>query len=150
MKTVTILTALTLLFLTSCTTLSPEHIRGHQWLYGQGYRIGDQLQFDNKTFSFNEDTIMKSNLPIAVVVMSSGDLLGNNNDITIQSLATGEEGLYHEKWSWNVKRERTRDAFINPINYFNPINQPLVNLLTDQLVNLQIQSLFTLINPLTC
>jgi hypothetical protein len=29
--------------------------------------------------------------------MSSGDLLGNNNDITIQSLATGEEGLYHEK-----------------------------------------------------
>ncbi|AEV97348.1 hypothetical protein A4D02_16725 [Niastella koreensis] len=98
MKTVTALTALSLLlFTTSCTTLSTEHIRGHQWLYGQGYRIGDQLQFDNTTFSFNGDTIMKSNLPVAVVVMSSGDLLGNNNDITIQSLATGEEGLYHEK-----------------------------------------------------
>jgi hypothetical protein len=97
MKTVTLLTVLSLPLITSCTTLSPEHIRGHKWLYGQGYRIGDQVQFDNKTFSFNGDTIMRSNLPIAVVVMSSGDLLGNNNDITIQSLATGEEGLYHEK-----------------------------------------------------
>ena len=97
MKTVTLLTVVSLPLVTCCTTLSPEHIRDHQWLYGQGYRIGDQLQFDNKTYSFNGDTILKSNLPIAVIVMSSGDLLGNNNDITIQSLATGEEGIYHEK-----------------------------------------------------
>ena len=97
MKTAALLTVLSLPLVTSCTTLSPEHIRNHNWLYGQGYHIGDWLQFDNKTYSFNGDTILKNNLPIAVIVMSTGDLLGNNNDITIQSLATGEEGLYHEK-----------------------------------------------------
>jgi hypothetical protein len=97
MKTATILTILSIPLFTCCTTLSPEHIKDHQWLYGEGYRIGDKLQFDNKTFSVNGDTILKSNLPVAVVVMTSGDLLGSNNDITIQSLATGEEGLYHEK-----------------------------------------------------
>jgi hypothetical protein len=97
MKTATILTILSIPLFTCCTTLSPEHIKDHQWLYGEGYRIGDKLQFDNKTFSVNGDTILRSNLPVAVVVMTSGDLLGSNNDITIQSLATGEEGLYHEK-----------------------------------------------------
>jgi len=97
MKTLTILTLLAAPFLPSCTTLSPDHIKDHRWLYGEGYRLGDKLQFDNKNFSFNGDTILKSNLPVAVVVMTSGDLLGNNNDITIQSLATGEEGLYHEQ-----------------------------------------------------
>ncbi|OQP56355.1 hypothetical protein A4R26_26035 [Niastella populi] len=66
-------------------------------MYGEGYRIGDQLQFDNKNFSFNGDTILKRNVPVAVVVMTSGDLIGSNNIITIQSLATGEEGMYHEK-----------------------------------------------------
>jgi hypothetical protein len=98
MKTRTTLTILSLpLLIFSCTSLSNDHIQGHQWLYGQGYRIGDKLQFDNKTYRIESDTILKSNLPIAVVVMTSGDLLGNNNDITIQSLATGEEGLYHEQ-----------------------------------------------------
>src|SRR5687767_14138904 len=97
MKTPTILSILSISLLPCCTTLSPDHIKGHQWLYGEGYRIGDKLQFDNKTFSVKGDTILKSNLPIAVVVMTSGDLLGSNNNITIQSLATGEEGLYHEK-----------------------------------------------------
>lgn len=97
MKTLTILTLLASPFMPCCTTLSPDHIKDHQWLYGEGYHLGDKLQFDNKTYSFHGDTILKSDLPVAVVVMTSGDLLGNNNDITIQSLATGEEGLYHEK-----------------------------------------------------
>ncbi len=97
MKTLSILCILCILLLPSCTTLSPEHIKDHQWLYGEGYRIGDQLQFDNKNFSFNGDTILKRNVPVAVVVMTSGDLIGSNNIITIQSLATGEEGMYHEK-----------------------------------------------------
>ena len=97
MKTGTVLTVLSIPLLTCCTTLSPDHIKDHQWLYGGGYRISDKLQFDNKTYSFHGDTILKSDLPVAVVVMTSGDLLGSNNDITIQSLATGEEGLYHEK-----------------------------------------------------
>jgi hypothetical protein len=97
MKTGTVLTILSIPLFACCTTLSPDHIKGHQWLYGGGYRIGDKLQFDNKSFSFHGDTILKSDLPVAVVVMTSGDLLGSNNDITIQSLATGEEGLYHEK-----------------------------------------------------
>jgi hypothetical protein len=85
------------LLILSCTSLSNDHIKGHRWLYGEGYRISDHLQFDNKSLSIDGDTILKSNLPIAIVVMTSGDLLGNNNDITIQSLATGEEGLYHEQ-----------------------------------------------------
>jgi len=97
MKTLAILTVLSMSILPHCTTLSPEHIKDHQWLYGGGYRLGDKLQFDNKNFSFNGDTILKRDVPVAVIVMSSGDLLGSNNDITIQSLATGEEGVYHEK-----------------------------------------------------
>lgn len=97
MKTLSILSILCIPLLPHCTTLSPEHIKDHQWLYGGGYRLGDKLQFDNKNFSFNGDTILKRDIPVAVIVMSSGDLLGNNNDITIQSLATGEEGFYHEK-----------------------------------------------------
>jgi hypothetical protein len=97
MKTLAILAILSIPLLPHCTTLSPEHIRDHQWLYGEGYHLGDKLLFDNKSFSFNGDTILKRNVPVAVIVMTSGDLLGNNNDITIQSLATGEEGLYHEK-----------------------------------------------------
>ncbi|HUP12188.1 MAG TPA: hypothetical protein VM187_08260 [Niastella sp.] len=97
MKTLAILSMLSTPLLPHCTTLSPDHIKDHQWLYGGGYRLGDKLQFDNKNFSFNGDTIMKRDVPVAVIVMSSADLLGNNNDITIQSLATGEEGLYHEK-----------------------------------------------------
>ncbi|THU35899.1 hypothetical protein FAM09_21135 [Niastella caeni] len=97
MKTIILLTILSSPFFPACTTLSPDHIKDHQWLYGEGYRLGDQLKFDNKTYSTRGDTILKSNLPVAVIVMTSGDLLGSNNDITIQSLATGEEGLYHEK-----------------------------------------------------
>jgi hypothetical protein len=97
MKTLTLLALLSSAFFSACTTLSPDHIKDHQWLYGEGYRISDKLQFDDKTFSFHGDTILKSNLPVAVIVMTSGDLIGSNNDITIQSLATGEEGLYHEK-----------------------------------------------------
>lgn len=97
MKTLTILTTLSTSFLLSCTTLSPDHIKGHQWLYGEGYRIGDKLQFDNKKYSIDGDTILRSQVPVAVIVMTSGDLLGSNNDITIQSLATGEEGLYHQQ-----------------------------------------------------
>ena len=97
MKTLAILAVLSLPLLPHCTTLSPEHIKDHQWLYGGGYRLGDKLLFDNKNFSFNGDTILKRDVPVAVIVMSSGDLLGSNNDITIQSLATGEEGVYHEK-----------------------------------------------------
>ena len=97
MKTLTILAVLSLPLLPHCTTLSPEHIKDHQWLYGGGYRLGDKLLFDNKNFSFDGDTILKRDVPVAVVVMTSGDLLGSNNDITIQSLATGEEGVYHEK-----------------------------------------------------
>jgi hypothetical protein len=97
MKTLSILCILCIPLLPCCTTLSPEHIKDHQWLYGEGYRIGDKLQFDNKNFTFDGDTILKRNIPVAVVVMTSGDLLGSNNIITIQSLATGEEGMYHEK-----------------------------------------------------
>jgi hypothetical protein len=97
MKTLTILSLLSISLLPHCTTLSPDHIKNHQWLYGQGYRIGDKLQFDNKSYSVRGDTILKSDLPVAVVVMTSGDLIGNNNIITIQSLATGEEGMYHEQ-----------------------------------------------------
>lgn len=97
MKTLAIVAVLSIPLLPHCTTLSPEHIKDHQWLYGGGYRLGDKLLFDNKNFSFNGDTILKRDVPVAVVVMTSGDLLGSNNDITIQSLATGEEGVYHEK-----------------------------------------------------
>ena len=98
MKTRSILSALALPFLLiSCAPLSNDHIQSHQWLHGDGYNIGDHLKFDNKTFTIREDTILRSELPVAVVVYSSGDLLGSNNDITIQSLATGEEGMYHQQ-----------------------------------------------------
>lgn len=97
MKTQTILTTLLIPLAIGCTTLSNDHIKGHQWLYGEGYRISDRIAFDNNNFRIDGDTIKKSNLPIAVIVMTSGDLLGSNNDITIQSLATGEEGLYHQQ-----------------------------------------------------
>lgn len=98
MKTKNILPVLALPFvLLSCTTLTNDHIESHQWYHGKGYNIGDHLQFDNRKYSIRRDTILRSDLPVAVVVYSSGDLIGNNNDITIQSLATGEEGLYHER-----------------------------------------------------
>jgi hypothetical protein len=98
MKTQTCLCAIALTcLLISCTTLTQEHIKSHQWFHGKGYSIGDRLAFDDDTYSMREDTILKSDLPVAVVIYSSGDLLGRNNDITIQSLATGEEGLYHER-----------------------------------------------------
>jgi hypothetical protein len=73
MKTKTCLCAAALPFLLlSCTTLTHEHIKSHQWFHGQGYSIGNRLSFDDKAYSIRKD-------------------------ITIQSLATGEEGLYHEK-----------------------------------------------------
>lgn len=99
MKTHTILSTLALPFiLISCTTLSNDHIQKHHWYHGQGYNIGNRLQFDNKIYSIRSDTILRSDLPVAVVIYSSGDLLGGrNNDIIIQSLATGEEGKYHEQ-----------------------------------------------------
>jgi hypothetical protein len=98
MKTQTYLCAAALPFLLlSCTSLTHDHIKSHQWFHGQGYNIGDRLAFDDKTYTIRQDTILRSDLPVAVVVYSSGDLLGSNNDITILSLATGEEGLYHEK-----------------------------------------------------
>ena len=98
MKARTALVLLSIPWTISCTTLSPDHIKDHHWLYGEGYRLGDRLEFNSKQFRIDGDTILKSDLPVAVVIMTSGDLLGgNNNDITIQSLATGEEGLYHEQ-----------------------------------------------------
>jgi hypothetical protein len=84
--------------LISCAPLSNDHIQQHQWFHGDGYNIGNKLQFDNKTYTIREDTILRKEMPVAVVVYSSGDLLGgSNNDITIQSLATGEEGQYHQQ-----------------------------------------------------
>jgi|SRR5687767_9535789 hypothetical protein len=98
MKTKSILSILALpCLLFSCTTLTTDHIEKHQWFHGDGYNIGDRLQFDNKTYTIRADTILRRDMPVAVVVYSSGDLLGSNNDIIIQSLATGEEGKYHEQ-----------------------------------------------------
>jgi hypothetical protein len=97
MKTKTFLAVLALPFaLFSCTTLSNDHIQSHQWYHGEGASIGKRIDFD-KTYTIRQDTILRSELPVAVLVYSSGDLIGNNNSIAIQSLATGEEGTYHEQ-----------------------------------------------------
>ena len=72
-------------------------IRKIHWKYGEGFNIGDWLEFDNGTYSIEGDTIYKNDKPIAIVLAVKGGILGDDDEMDIKSINGTEKGTYHSK-----------------------------------------------------
>ena len=82
--------------LTNCSS-DTEYVRSHEWKYGSGFHMGDWLGFDNTTlYEVRHDTIFMEGFARAVVVEIARQA-GEDVELRIRSLETGEEGVYHEK-----------------------------------------------------
>lgn len=86
---------LLLLFLCGCNRIKNNEIRKSWWLYGEGYNIGDVLQFDDA--SLKGDTIYMKGRPVALIVDCSKEFYRNSAVLEIESLNTHEIGTYHDK-----------------------------------------------------
>lgn len=83
-----------------CQKSDSEIVAARQWKYGEGYRIGDWIEFSedkNKGLFVSNDTIYKNGTPEAVI-----DALDYNFDhyvLTIHSLDNKQSGTYIDKGS---------------------------------------------------
>ena len=89
------LSILGLLFLIGYDHMKNEEIKKSGWKYGSGYHISDFLRFDDN--NLKGDTIYRSNKPIAVIIYCGKGMFRNSAILELESLATGESGIYHQK-----------------------------------------------------
>jgi hypothetical protein len=67
------------------------------WLHGDGFSIGDVLDFHGTDTSLRNDTIFQSGIPVAVVVNVKNRAPFAGDVLEIRSIETGETGEYHGK-----------------------------------------------------
>ncbi|WP_422092094.1 hypothetical protein [Tenacibaculum ovolyticum] len=79
------------LFLISCSTNDKELEKGW-WKYGEGYHIGDVLDF--KKHKLSNDTIFINDKPRALLIRHENFI---SKRIVIKSLESDETGTYHNK-----------------------------------------------------
>ncbi|MES2484732.1 MAG: hypothetical protein V4581_02135 [Bacteroidota bacterium] len=74
-------------------------MKTHQWKYGDGFHIGDWVQFnDTKSeagFYFSNDTIYKAKQPVALVQKTEYNV--DHYVLHITSITKDEKGLYFDK-----------------------------------------------------
>lgn len=82
-------------FLFSCG-LDNDEIRKRRWKYGAGYHLGhDFIDFKSGSFNLHNDTILDGDSAIGIIYKTDRSILEkDNNDIYIQSINTGEKGVY--------------------------------------------------------
>lgn len=83
------------LCLFSCSETNEKIVTSHQWKYGEGYRIGDWLEFSSSVYTYSNDTIFKNGKPAA----STAEIKTHYGKyrLHIKSLHGNEIGLYFEK-----------------------------------------------------
>ena len=84
------------IFISACT-FDNNHIKKYNWLYGEGYYIGDWIDFKTNLYQINKDTIYKNKQAVAFVYATKIRLLHADNLMVIQSLDKKEKGIYFEK-----------------------------------------------------
>lgn len=85
---------LTFLFLTSC--LSDKQLKESWWKYGEGYSIGDVLNF--KIYELRNDTLFLDNTPKALIIERKESILGfTDREVTIKDLTSNKTGIYYQK-----------------------------------------------------
>jgi hypothetical protein len=93
---VAIISCISLFMLMACGS-NDAQLGNCWWKYGSGYHIGDMLEELDK--NVRNDTIFKSNKPVATVYHVDNSLIGSHGELIIQSLDTHEFGYYHRKQS---------------------------------------------------
>jgi len=85
-----------LLILISSCSFSDTDLKNGWWKYGNGYHIGDVLDFNTLTFS--NDTIYTNGIPRAILIDRVDSYFNlTSRKIIIQSLSSNEKGTYHQK-----------------------------------------------------
>ncbi|AWH86195.1 hypothetical protein HYN59_14230 [Flavobacterium album] len=86
------------LIIVSCKS-DAEIAASYQWKWGEGFRVGDWIQFSDKMedsgYYLDTDTIYKNSLPIAL--MQSTSFHYDCYIMIITSLDGKEKGIYFEK-----------------------------------------------------
>lgn len=88
-----LLITLTSLLLNACS-LSSKEISKYGWKYSGGFHVSDVLVLKNKKVG---DTIFKNEKPIAVLIKAQRRI-SMDNQIVVQSIETGEQGFYIDKF----------------------------------------------------
>jgi len=87
----TILYLTLLLILISCST-NEKSLHNGTWKYGEGYHIGDVIDF--KKHQLSNDTIFINDKPEALLIKQEHFI---SRKIIIKSLVSDETGIYHNK-----------------------------------------------------
>ncbi len=81
--------------MSSCIKTNEEIITSHQWKHGEGYRLGDWVEFTSGPYTFSNDTILKQGVPVALV--DTITTYYGEYRLSIRSLTGNERGMYYEK-----------------------------------------------------
>ncbi len=83
------------MFFTSCS-LNNEQLKRGWWKYGDGYYIGDVIDFEK--YDLVNDTLYLRDIPKAVLFDSKKSLLGfTNRKIIIKDINSNTTGVYYQK-----------------------------------------------------
>lgn len=74
-----------------------SHVMEHEWKYGEGFHIGDWLDFSINIYKIKGDTILRGDSAIAIVKKIEIGGPGNDDELYIISMQRGEWGMYHSK-----------------------------------------------------
>ncbi len=83
--------------LISCKFNNKE-LKESWWKFGEGYYIGDVLNFNNENLIIKNDTLFLNNKPKAIIITQTESFLGfTDRSIIIKSLESNEKGTYFQK-----------------------------------------------------
>lgn len=90
------------LLLTGCTAASDRNtieslLTKHDWKYGQGFNIGDWVDFKNTIYTVESDTILLGDSAIATVKKIEIGRFGDDDEMHITSIHGEKTGIYHSK-----------------------------------------------------
>ena len=105
LKKTNIILKITLIFLglvlSSCSRLSNDEISKSWWKYGSGFSLGDVLIFDET--NLKGDTIFENQESVAIIKSCNTGLFEEYPKLEIESIETGEIGIYYEKGTKHKK-----------------------------------------------
>lgn len=94
-KLITLLFVATSLSMAGCS-LSDHEMKEGWWKYGQGYHVGDVIDF-KENFSISRDTLYRDGQIIGTVIRKRRGWFGFENEIEIRALDGKQSGVYYKK-----------------------------------------------------